>query len=60
MSMHHASVLEIDELMLAATPHGDDPRADDGTALGGRHAPAQRWVVDDKRFDAPADEMAAQ
>jgi hypothetical protein len=58
--VQHASILEVDELVLAAAAHADDGQAADRPALRRRDAAAQGGMMDFEIGDAAADDMATQ
>jgi hypothetical protein len=60
MRMQDATVLEIDELMLATPPDPDDAGADHGSPLGRRHPAAERGVMQLDRRDASTDQEWAK
>jgi hypothetical protein len=60
MGMQNTPVLEIDELVLPATPDADDSGATHRPSLGGLEAPPQRRVMNLDIRDATTDDVLPQ
>jgi hypothetical protein len=58
--VQHAAVIEIDELVLAASPHRDDTRANNRSPLGGLDAAPQRGVMYLEIRDVAADDVSPE
>ena len=58
MRMQHAAVVQIDELVLAPSPHADDSRPAHRPPLGGLDATTQRRMMNHEIGDAAADDVA--
>lgn len=60
MGVKNAAVIEIDELVLSAAPHGDDTDAGKRAPLASRQPATERGMMEGDGRDATANEMAAQ
>jgi hypothetical protein len=56
MGVKHPAILEIDELMLAATTYAGDSNSNNRSTLRRRHSSTQRGMMDLERRDATSND----